>query len=131
MNNKTIYKILYYICFILSLYIWFSISNLVNIFGIGTKTTINVLLGIVNLILVVVFSINLIKKKLDNINIIFPIIHLIFSILVIIIAIIMNNKLIIPNIHFSYYMSFILFNYMLLNLYSVLSFSKRIYNNPK
>jgi len=124
MNKPVTFKILYYICFAISAFLWFNTSNLINVFGIGIKTSTNALLAIVNLVLVIIFSFKLIKKDLKKINILFPIIYLIFLIIIVIITHIMNNKLMIPNIHFGYYLSFILFNYLLLNLYSVLSFSK-------
>ena len=123
MNKPIAFKLLYYICFLFSVFIWFSTSNLISEYG-TVRTSANVILGIVNLVLVIIFTIKLTKNKLEKVNIMFPIIHLIFSIIVVIIALIINNKLIFPYIHYSYYLSFILFNYVLLNIYSVLLFDK-------
>ena len=50
-----------------------------------------------------------------------PITYIIFTIIVLIICILFNNKLVIPYIHYSYYLKFILINYILLNTYSLLS----------
>lgn len=124
MKKSFVFKILYYVSFVLSLITWIVTSNLVNIFGINIGIGINQILLIVNLILVIVFSIRTIKNKLEKVNIIFPISYLIFLVIVVILTFIMNNKLMIPNIHFSYYITFILFNYLLLNIYSNLSFFK-------
>lgn len=124
MNKTIVFKILYYFCFAFSVLIWFCAFNSVNKFGIDIRTSLNMILSILNLLLVIIFSIKLIKNKLDNINILFPIFHLLFMIIITILAIVMNGKLIIPYIHYGYYISFILFNYLLLNIYSILSFNK-------
>ena len=124
MNKSLIFKILYYVSFILTTIIWLYISRLIDKFDLDIKTFSNSLLGIINLVLIIIFSIKLLKHKLEKVNILFPIIYLIFSIIVMIISFIMNNKLVIPYIHFNYYVSFILFNYFLLNVYSVLSLEK-------
>lgn len=124
MNKSLIFKILYYVSFILTTIIWLYISRLIDKYDLDIKTFSNTLLGIINLVLIIIFSIKLLKYKLEKVNILFPIIYLIFSIIVMIISFIMNNKLVIPYIHFNYYVSFVLFNYFLLNAYSVLSLEK-------
>ena len=126
MNKTLIFKILYYICFVLSATIWVAASNLVNTFGLGIRTSIAPIIGLLNLILIIIFNIKLIKNKfkLENVNIIFPIIYILFLIIVTVLAVIMNNKLMIPNIHYGYYISLILFNYLLLNIYSILAVKK-------
>jgi len=121
MNKSFNFKILYYVCFVLSVVTWIIASNSVNIFGLNISIGIASILGLINLILVIVFSVKLIKSKLENVNILFIILYLLFLIILIILALVMNNKLMIPNIHYGYYISFILFNYFLLNIYSVLS----------
>jgi len=125
MNKSLMFKILYYFCFVFTAVIWVYASNLVDTFGIVIRTTMNTILILVNLTLVGIFSIKLIKNKLEQTNIIFPVVYLVFVVIVVILAYIMNNKLIIPYIHYGYYVSFILFNYLLLNIYSVLSFIKK------
>lgn len=125
MNKPLVFKILYYICFLFSMFIWIYASNLIDIYAIDIRTFANTIFGILNLILVIIFIIKSFKTKLNNANILFPIVYLIFSIIVVVLAFIMNSKLIIPYIHFSYYISFILFDYLLLNLYSVLSIYKK------
>lgn len=125
MNKSIVFKILYYICFIFSVIVFISALNSVNIFGVVMETATNVILALINLILVIVFSIKVIKNKLDNINILFPILYLIFSVVIIVLVLLMNNKLMIPYIHYGYYLSFILFNYLLLNIYCALSFTNQ------
>ena len=65
------------------------------------------------------------KRKLKADSISFPILYLVFSFIVIFIAIIYNDKLIVPYIQFNYYTSFILWNYTMLNAYSLLQFNKK------
>lgn len=119
MNNHNLYKFLYYLSFILTI-IPLIITQRIEL-TIGTTITI---LGIINLVLVIIFTIKSIKRKLKKANIIFPIIYLLFLILIIIISIITNTKLIIPYLFFSYYFIFVLINYTLLNIYSILSLTK-------
>lgn len=121
MKNSNIYKVLYYLCLIPFIYIF--IESYTTIYN--GEFSINIILGIINFLLILFFLIKSFKYKLKNINIMFPIIYLIFSIIVFILMFIMNNNLIISYIHFDYYESFILVNYLLLNIYSSLSFCKR------
>ena len=132
MNNIKTFKILYYLCFVLSiLYIsilYISIlSNKVSIYTSSIIQTFTFyLFGILNLLSVIIFSVSMIKKReLKNINILFPIIYLVFFASAVIISILYNSKLIIPYIHFGYYLLFIMFNYLLLNIYTLLSINKK------
>lgn len=135
MNNVKIYKILYYISFILSLgltiystYIW-SVEYTMYPEGSATLNIIlspsTQLLGLPCLILFSIFNFQLIKRKLNKINILFPISYILFLIITIIIMLIYNNILIEPYIHTEYYTFFILFAYLLLNIYSILSTEKK------
>ena len=124
MNKITIYKILYYICFIISILIWFGTKSIIKDFGTYIGTYTNSFYAIINIVLVIIFSLKLIKKRLDKVNILFPVFYIIFCIIVTIICFIMNTKLVVPYIQFSYYIGFILFNYILLNIYSILSLNK-------
>ena len=112
MNRSCIFKILYYICFALFLYIFLGIFN---------SNAVAIIFGIINVILTIVFILKSIKKKLENIKLLFPVSYLIFVIVDFILMFVMNDKLIIPYIHISYYGTLIMFNYLLLNIYSVLS----------
>lgn len=124
MNNQRTFKILYYVAFALTILIYFLSSQPITIFGSGMLIPLNFILGVICLIFVLIFTIKAKKKKLNNVNILFPISYLLFLIIVSIIAVVLNNKLIIPYIHYHYYISFILINYLLLNIYSALSISK-------
>lgn len=130
MKNIKIFKILYYVCFIVSLILSFCIFGL-NYFVdeiyndfIGS-TGFGGILVIINILLVLIFSFGLLRKrKIKEINNLFPILFLVFTIIVVGVSFVFNSILIIPYIHFNYYISLILFNYLLLNIYSVLSLSK-------
>ena len=127
MNNIKTFKILYYLCFVLSILYISILSNKVSIYTSSIIQTFTFyLFGILNLLSVIIFSVSMIKKKeLKNINILFPIIYLVFFASAVIISILYNSKLIIPYIHFGYYLSFIMFNYLLLNIYTLLSINKK------
>ena len=122
MNNIRTYKILYYLSFVFYLVLLVVLNFLV--FPWVLDSVVNQLLTITNLVFVVIFTIFLKKKQLNDVNVLFPILFLSFFVIVIGIGIAFNYKLIWPNIHFGYYYSFILFIHLLLNIYSVLSFSK-------
>lgn len=127
MNNTQTYKILYYISFILTLYL--AIFN-TYIFRTNAELDLNfgptiILLGIPCLILFSIFNFQLIRRKLNRINIIAPICYITFFIISTIIMFIYNNILIIPYIHLEYYTFLILFAYLLLNIYSILSTEKK------
>ena len=124
MNRSLVYKILYYVSFVFTLGLVFFLTRLNEDLYLNMATNYQLLMIIVNVVLVIIFSVKLRKYKLDNTNIVFPINYLVFSILVIVIAFLMNSKLILTYAQFGYYINFILFSYLLLNVYSVLSFEK-------
>jgi len=112
MKNKKC-LILYYICFLLTLL--FQVFT-TQIFNIAT------LLLIINTIIAAIFTYFIIRKNKTNLkNIIFPITYLIFFILVVGLCFLINTKTLIPYIHFTYYQIFIIINFTLLNIYSILS----------
>lgn len=125
MNNNKAYKILYYICFIITVMMYLMLSQTTKVFNPPIEVFTSTLLSTINLILVIIFTILIIKGKLNKINILLPILYILFLIIIIIISFIYNNILIYPYIHFNYYISFILFNYLLLNIYSILSIEKK------
>lgn len=121
MTNTKTYNILYYSNFILMLASLISLFFVFKSIDFSIFTPGIVIFGIVSLILVIIYSINLIKKRNTKINILFPIIHILFTILLFLIGYLYNDKLILENIQFTYYFKIVLFNYILLNLYSILS----------
>lgn len=107
------YLILYYICFLSTLL--FSILT-TSIFNISTLLlTINILISFIFTYLIIKY------KKLQIKNLLFPISYIIFFIIILILCFLFNNKVLIEYIHFQYYQLFILINFLLLNIYSVLS----------
>lgn len=68
----------------------------------------------------------LLKKKytLDVNSLFLPISYLAFTGLIIVVALILNCYVIIKNMHFVYFYRFIIFDYLLLNGYTLLSFKK-------
>lgn len=133
MKKNTIYIVLYYISFIISLSLIFLPNLLLNKFGLGEEITeylvsntfISIMLEGINIIIVILFTIKILQKqKVLNVNIMFPIIYMVFVFIILLGCNLFNSRLVIPNIHFTYYIVFILINYLLLNIYSVLSFEK-------
>lgn len=124
MNNSKVFKVLSYISFILTILISFLIAQPITVYSLEVIIPVNLILLGINLLLAIIFIIKSLKKKLNNVNILFPIVYLIFMIVVMGIASIINKQLIMPYIHFNYYFTFVLFNYLLLNIYSLISIKK-------
>ena len=118
MKSPKVYKTLYYISLIFTMMLSLVIIHLKELMLIS-----NGLFGI-NIILVIIFSLSLTNKKLNNVNNLFPILYLTFLAIIMIETILYNPKLIIPYIHFDYFITFILFDYLLLNIYSFLSLKR-------
>lgn len=121
MNNNKSFRILYFICFICFL-LTFAFPTLF----ISFNTYFALGIGVLSLILYVISDIYLRKNKIKNINVLFPIIFIVFFVLVVIIAFMFNGKVFISFIHFNYYSSFVLFNYLLLSLYTFLSIDRKV-----
>ena len=122
MNSKKVYICLYYLAFILSIWVCAIpriLQNKLNIYV--DLSRLSYLMVFANIVLVVIFTILLIKKKIGKVNILFSIIYILFTIIVLVICFLFNYRLVIPNIQFSYYIKFILINYVLFNTYSILS----------
>ena len=66
------------------------------------------------------------KYELNTDNTLFPISYLCFMGLMVVIALLFNLKVVIINMHFMYYLSFIVFAYLLLSIYTLLSFNFKI-----
>jgi hypothetical protein len=125
MKNPKSFLFLYYISFLLSLffYIYSKYTAVNDLMVLESHSTF--ILGLINLILVLIFTISLIKKrKLDKPNLLFPILFLLFVIFVLIICFKYNEFIIIENIHLSYFCSIVLIVYILYNIYALLSLKK-------
>ena len=125
MNKYLLYKILYYISFIFTLVLTFFLTRLNEDLYFNMATGSQLFMIVINILLVIIFSIKLVKNKLKNVNVMFPIIYLLFSVIVLFIAFLMNDKLILSYVQFGYYINFILVDYLLLNTYSLFLFKKR------
>lgn len=133
MNNKKLYIFLYYLSLISSIFACIMSCTLPNNM-INSNSSFEIYMNLscislwlifINIIITIIFTIFLIKKQLNKVNILFPIIYILFTIIVSVICILFNDRLVIPFIHYTYYIQFILINYTLLNLYSLLSINKR------
>lgn len=135
MNKK--YFILYYISSILTL-ITLVIMVFNNIyaydllgydydFGIFISEHIFFsILVIINCIPFIIISILLLRKKKFYINSIkFPITYIMFEIFVLIIALLFDSRVVEECVHYMYYYSFILFDYLLLNIYTLFCLNKK------
>lgn len=124
MNSSKNYKIVYYLCFSLTLVAVSLTQCFISYYNV-LFGGLNIFLGIVNTILVVVFAFLTAKRKLHKVKTMFPIIYLLFLIVIMATSFAYNSIAVIPYLHFNYYITFILCNYILLNIYSLLSIPKK------
>lgn len=121
--NKNIkkYKILYYICFILTIVCFFVFGIFIEDLGVVMGSVF----GIINLLLSLLFILLSTRKyKLKKFNIMCPVVYLIFFSVVICLCFVLNSIVMVPYVHFMYYYNFILIGYFIFNLYSLLCLSK-------
>ncbi|HOZ89211.1 MAG TPA: hypothetical protein PK737_03165, partial [Bacilli bacterium] len=79
----------------------------------------------INIILVIVFTILLIiMKKITKVSLLFPISYLGFCLVMALIAIYYNDIVGVSWMHYLYFLSFIFIDYLLLNIYSLISLLK-------
>ena len=130
MDNKK-YVVLYYISFVLTLaFAIFSSLKYSEIVSINSDTSwisnlSENILGIINLVLVIIFTAMLIrKKKIEKETVLFPVIYLCYFLIVVVLCFLFNSKVIISYMHFEYYLLFINVGYLFLNGYSLLSLKK-------
>ena len=85
-----------------------------------------VLVLFLNILLTIVFTILLIvRKNIVKPNILFPIIYIVFILLVLLVCHLFNGRVLMPYMHYSYYIVFIIIDNLLLNVYSLLSIEKK------
>ena len=128
MKNKK-YLVLYYFSFIVTiLFTGFSIYKSMELLEIGdinftsllSNMTGNILL-FVNIVLVIIFTILIIRKrKLVIDSLLLPIIYISFFTIVVLLSFLFNNKVMVSYLHFEYYAFFINIGYLILNCYSLL-----------
>ena len=101
-----------------------SVYNFVDFLKVNYFTDVLIILAVSLFITVILL---LFKKKydLDVTSLIFPISYLSFIVFIILIAFILNNFVVVKNMHFVYYYRFIIFDYLLLCIYTILSFKSK------
>lgn len=130
MKKEKTYIYLYYLCFILSIIIYIIPYQFIVIFSPDTsnltiRSLFNTVVLLINLILVILFSVYLKKKKFTPGNIIMPITYIVFWIVIITLCFLFNSRLVIPNLQFNYYTKYIHIGYLILNVYSILCFKNK------
>ncbi len=130
MKKEKTYIYLYYLCFILSIIIYIIPYQFIVIFSPDTsnltiRSLFNTVVLLINLILVILFSVYLKKKKFTHGNIIMPITYIVFWIVIITVCFLFNSRLVIPNLQFNYYTKYIYIGYLILNVYSILCFKNK------
>lgn len=130
MKKEKTYIYLYYLCFILSIIIYMIPYQFIVIFSPDTsnltiRSLFNTVVLLINLILVILFSVYLKKKKFTPGNIVMPITYIVFWIVIITVCFLFNSRLVIPNLQFVYYAKYIYIGYLILNVYSILCFKNK------
>ncbi len=127
MSNSKKYIILYYACFLVTICSYLLLDTKITVFSTSFFSSGAMVLSfILNFIFVVVFSIFLVmKRKLLKVNLAFPILYLLFFGFVLFFSIMYDDRLILSVVHYHYYFMFVLVDYLLLNIYSIISFKKK------
>ena len=101
-----------------------SVYNFVDFLKVNYFTDVLIILAVSLFITVILL---LFKKKydLDVTSLIFPISYLSFMVFIILLTFILNNFVVVKNMHFVYYYRFIIFDYLLLCIYTILSFKSK------
>lgn len=127
MSNNKKYIALYYASFLVTICAFVFLTNSITVFSLEPfPYGFYVLALAINLAFVVLFSIFLfLKKILFKVNLLFPVLYLLFFGFVLFFSIIYEDRLLLPVVHYQYYYMFVLGDYLLLNIYSILSFKKK------
>lgn len=127
MSNNKKYIALYYASFLVTICAFVFLTNGITVFSLEPfPYGFYVLALAINLAFVVLFSIFLFMKKiLFKVNLLFPVLYLLFFGFVLFFSIIYEDRLLLPVVHYQYYYMFVLGDYLLLNIYSILSFKKK------
>lgn len=117
---RRIYKILYFISLILTIFIsWYKHSmNNTNSYDVFT------IIGLFTSILAIIYVLKNNTKRPSKKEFIFEIIYIIYLILMSVLAYIYNMNAVYENIIYTYYYKLILIPFIGLNLYTVLLFKK-------
>ena len=121
MDNKV--KLgLYYVCALLTIIILYGNNG---IWSHANKSSLLTTISVINIVLTITVTILLFKKSLKNYKVITPITYIIFYVLMTMIILAFNPKLRWAYMLGSYYVTFILIGYTILNIYTILSFEKK------
>ena len=99
-----------------------SVFNFVNYLSNHYFTVVLIVLSIATFIVFILL--NRKKYTLEVDNLLMPIAYLVFTCILILGAFLLNNYVVIKNMHFVYLYRFIIFDYLLLSSYTILSFKK-------
>ena len=121
MDNKV--KLgLYYVCALLTIIILYG-NNVIC--SHANKSSLLTTISVINIVLTITVTVLLFKKSLKNYKVITPITYIIFYVLMTMIILVFNPKLRWAYMLGSYYVTFILIGYTILNIYTILSFEKK------
>ena len=100
MYNKKLYIGLYYLSFIGTIILClFLVKGPITYYNyeFSLVTGLPILVLLLNILLTIVFTILLIvRKKLSKVNILFPIIYIVFTLLVLLVCYLFNDRVLIP-----------------------------------
>lgn len=115
-----LYKVLYIICFLLTLTSFILLMSINNIFHYSLLTIISFL----TFLLALIFMVKNRNIKSSKMDVVFPIVFILFLILLAISGYIYNLNAMLEYIHFSYYYNLLLIPFIGLNVYTFLLFKK-------
>ena len=124
MNSKK-YLILYYICcaimFVLTPGLISMLKIDIDLFDFFFVYSLKATVIIINLLLFIVFTVFVMKKKIEEkSDLLFPISFIVFYIIVLGLCFLFNDKVVIEYYHFSYFLKFVVLYFTVFNIYSVL-----------
>ena len=128
------YVLLYYFSFVVTyIFMGFACYKYMAQISIGDNNFTMILsdmleniFSIINLTLVIIFTVLLLKKKkMQDESVLFPIVYLSFFAIVVVFSFLFNNKVLVPYMHFEYYSYFISIGYLFFNIYSLLLFKEK------
>lgn len=127
MKNK-IYKVLYYISFILTVALFIYCNNIAkqnDVLTSNVMLTTLIILSVLSFIVSNVFIFKNSKQKTSRRDFVLPIIYIVFIIITVMCSLEYNKDAIIPYIHYLYYYTYLLIPYIFINLYTIALFKKK------
>ena len=117
------YLMMYYFSFLITItlviYTNYKALNLLNVGKINISNDFSNCIFLIDFIMVIIFTVLIFKKKKISVNnTLLPVVYICFFIVVLILCFLFNSKVIIPYMHFGYYLIFINIGLLFLNIYS-------------